>query len=101
MNVVKIDQEVYANYLKTLTDSSFVQDANWGRFKETIGWRQELLGFERDQQLICAVQVQYKSLPRANYQIAYCAGGLNLGGDDDRAVIAALARYLKSTGALC
>lgn len=101
MKITKISNEDYANIVLQCDNTTFAQLSNWGKLKETTNWRQELVGFEVEGQLIGAAQILFKQLSKTRYTIAYCGGGYSLLDDTyAQAANTALDKYLKSNNSI-
>jgi len=95
MQIVKLTESEYQNYLSTKSDYSFLQTPAWGKIK--TGWSYELIGFKTDK-LIGVGLVLYKSVPIfKKYKLAYLPEGPVLNWDDfDSSILSELAKYLKA-----
>lgn len=94
MQLVKLTESEYQEFLATQLDYSFLQTPAWGKIKS--GWSYELLGF-KNPELIGVALVLYKSAPIIKkYKLAYVPEGPVLNWQKfDPATLTALASDLK------
>ena len=94
MQLVKLTESEYQEFLATQSDYSFLQTPAWGKIKS--GWSYELLGF-KNPDLIGVALVLYKSAPIIKkYKLAYVPEGPVLNWQKfDPAALTALTSYLK------
>ena len=63
MELVTLTEEEFSKFASNHYEATFLQTINWGKLKESNGWKWELLGFKDNEKVIAAMMLLSKSTP--------------------------------------
>ncbi|MDD6879311.1 MAG: peptidoglycan bridge formation glycyltransferase FemA/FemB family protein [bacterium] len=81
MKLISIGEKEFYNYAINHPNGSFYQTPQWGKLKQTNGWKYYLLGYKENKKIICACMLLEKQTP-IKRSIFYCPKGFLIDYND-------------------
>ena len=63
MELIKLTEQEFKEFSSNHEQATFLQTINWGKLKEHNGWKYELLGFKKDNEIIAGMMLLSKQTP--------------------------------------